>query len=50
MHYRVVEPSHGAAAKVLNDVRAWLASDHEMRRERKRLVKVCCAPTPRSTS
>ncbi|HEU4594826.1 MAG TPA: metalloregulator ArsR/SmtB family transcription factor [Pyrinomonadaceae bacterium] len=46
MHYRVVGPSHEDAAKVLEDVRAWLARDPEMRRERKKLVKVCCAPDP----
>jgi ArsR family transcriptional regulator len=46
MHYRVVAPSHVDAARVLADVRAWLARDPEMQKERKRLVKVCCAPDP----
>jgi hypothetical protein len=46
MHYRVVKPSHEDAARVLADVRAWLARDPEMQRERRKLVKVCCAPDP----
>jgi ArsR family transcriptional regulator len=44
MHYRVIEPSEPNAAKVFGEVRAWLARDKEMRRDRERLVKVCCAP------
>ena len=44
MHYRVVEPSDAGAARVLNDVLAWLATDQEMQRDRDRLIKVCCAP------
>src|SRR5262245_12357577 len=42
MHYRILEPRDPFAASVLADVRAWLASDPEMQREHKRLVKVCC--------
>lgn len=48
MHYRIVEPPNTDAARVLGDVRAWLARDREMQRDRKRLVKVCCAPDPPS--
>ena len=44
MHYRVVDPSDAGAARVLNDVLAWLANDQEMQRDRERLIKVCCAP------
>ena len=44
MHYRVVEPAHADAARVLGDVRGWLARDPEMQKDRKRLVKVCCGP------
>ena len=44
MHYRVVEPAHEDAARVLGDVRRWLARDPEMQKDRKRLVKVCCGP------
>ena len=44
MHYRIVEPPDGDAARVLKDTLAWLANDREMQRDRERLVKVCCAP------
>jgi ArsR family transcriptional regulator len=44
MHYRIVEPSDPNAARVFNEVRAWLAEDGEMRRDREKLMKVCCAP------
>ena len=43
IHYRVVEPPDEDAARILKDVSAWLANDREMRRDRERLVKVCCA-------
>lgn len=46
MHYRIVEPPDADAAQVLRDVRGWLSRDPEMQRDRKRLVKVCCAPDP----
>jgi ArsR family transcriptional regulator len=46
MHYKVVEPADRHAARVFGEVRAWLAEDPEMRRDRERLVKVCCAPQP----
>jgi ArsR family transcriptional regulator len=44
MHYRVVEPPDSHAARVFNEVRAWLREDAELKRDRERLVKVCCAP------
>jgi ArsR family transcriptional regulator len=44
MHYRVIEPSDPQAARVLDDVMAWLSEDREMQRDRERLLKVCCAP------
>ena len=43
-HYRVVEPKHPHAGRVFREVRAWLAQDKQMQRDRGRLVKVCCAP------
>ncbi len=46
MHYRVVEPADERAARVLRETRAWLAEDQEMRRDRERLVKICCSPRP----
>ena len=44
MHYRIVAPADPHAAGLLSDLQAWLAQDREMQRDRKRLVKVCCAP------
>ncbi len=44
VHYRVVAPPDPHAACVFNEVLAWLAEDGEMRRDRERLVNVCCAP------
>jgi ArsR family transcriptional regulator len=46
MHYRVVEPKDEHAARIFREVRAWLKEDATMRRDRERLVKVCCAPQP----
>lgn len=43
MHYRVSTPKDENAAKVLMDVRDWLAKDPGMQDDRKRLHKVCCA-------
>src|SRR4051812_33144266 len=44
MHYRINTPADSHAAGVLSNVRAWLAQDKEMQRDRSRLMKVCCAP------
>jgi hypothetical protein len=43
MHYRLVEPPDAYAATFLADLRAWLAQDKAMQRDRKRLVTVCCS-------
>src|SRR2546422_11345864 len=44
MHYRIVEPADSHAARIFNEVCAWLREEPEMRRDRERLVKVCCSP------
>jgi ArsR family transcriptional regulator len=44
MHYRLVSPIDSDAATILEDIKKWLAKDQEMQADRKRLVKVCCAP------
>ncbi|HJT25979.1 MAG TPA: metalloregulator ArsR/SmtB family transcription factor [Pyrinomonadaceae bacterium] len=44
MHYRIATPQDENAAKVLTDIRAWLANDSAMQQDRKRLDKICCAP------
>ncbi|MGA9993831.1 MAG: metalloregulator ArsR/SmtB family transcription factor [Pyrinomonadaceae bacterium] len=46
MHYRLAEPPDEHAASVFREVRAWLAQDTEMQRDRTRLQRVCCAPQP----
>jgi hypothetical protein len=43
MHYRIVPPSDEHAARILQEVREYLAADREMQQDRARLVKVCCA-------
>src|SRR5262245_49887895 len=43
MHYRIVPPSDEHAARILQDVREYLAADREMQQDRARLIKVCCA-------
>lgn len=44
MHYKAVEPQDPHAARILKEVRAWLADDPEMQRDRLQLTKVCCGP------
>jgi len=46
MHYRVVAPSDPHAERILRDVCSWLKDDKEMQRDRARLMKVCCMPSP----
>jgi len=46
MHYRISPPPDPHAEHVLKEVMAWLRDDKEMRRDRSRLVKVCCMPSP----
>ena len=43
MHYRIKEPKTEDAARIWRDVRIYLSNDKEMQKDRKRLVKVCCA-------
>ena len=44
MHYRITAPRDGTAAGIFEDLRQWLANDPSMRRDRKRLTKICCSP------
>lgn len=44
VHYRISTPKDENAAKVLTEVREWLANDPVMQQDRKRLDKICCAP------
>lgn len=44
MHYRIATPRDESAARVLQEVRAWLAKDTSMQQDLKRLDRICCAP------
>jgi ArsR family transcriptional regulator len=44
MHYRIVEPPDPRAANIFREVRASLANDADMKRDRARLAQICCAP------
>ena len=44
MHYRIVEPPDPRAANIFREVRASLANDAGMKRDRARLAQICCAP------
>src|SRR5215467_15360523 len=44
MHYRIAKPRDENAAKALQDIRDWLATDVRLQQDRTRLVKICCAP------
>ena len=46
IQYSVADPPYSNAARVLREVRSWLAEDPEMRSDRERLARVCCAPQP----
>lgn len=44
MHYRIVMPPHIGAAQILRQTLDWLSEDKQMRADRARLTKACCAP------
>jgi ArsR family transcriptional regulator len=44
MHYRIVVPENSQVANVLRSTLEWCAQQPEMKRDRQRLVKACCAP------
>lgn len=44
MHYRIVTPTDGASAAVLETVLASLGRDKRMQLDRARLDRACCAP------
>ena len=43
-HYRISQPENERAAKVLREILEWLKEDEEMQRDRKQMMKMCCAP------
>ena len=44
MHYRIVVPADANVANVLRSTLEWCAREPEMKRDRERLSKACCAP------
>lgn len=44
IHYRVAEPPDPQAASIFREMQAWLRNDPEMKSDRARLEKICCAP------
>ena len=46
MHYRITEPNNVQLAEVLAKIREMIKEDKQMQTDRKKLLKVCCAPTP----
>jgi len=44
MHYRIVAPADGGAARILRETLASLREDKEMRADLDLLKKACCAP------
>ena len=44
MHYRVNVPSDPHVSKVLRSTMEWCATQPDMKRDRQRLTKACCAP------
>ena len=45
MHYRIVVPPHGGAARILRQTLDWLQDEKQMQADRSRLTKACCSPT-----
>lgn len=44
MHYRMVEPAHSGAARLLRETLAVLPEEKEMQSDAARLGKLCCTP------
>lgn len=44
MHYSIAVPEDERAARIFREVLNWLAQDAQMKRDRERLQRVCCAP------
>jgi len=44
MHYRIVTPAEAHVAQVLRSTLKWCSEQPDMKRDRQRLTKACCAP------
>lgn len=40
-HYKILTPADSTVARILSEVRNWIAQDKEMQQDHKRLVKLC---------
>ena len=45
MHYRIKKPADAKARELLTNTLDLVGSEPEMKKDRKRLASVCCAPT-----
>lgn len=43
-HYRIVKPADAQAARVFEEIMDWIKTDAEMQRDKKQMMKMCCAP------
>jgi len=46
MHYAIKPPADAAAQNILRNTLEMIATEPEMRRDRQRLIRVCCPPAP----
>jgi ArsR family transcriptional regulator len=44
IYYRLIQPKDEAARRVLSEIEAWMATDEQMQKDRKRLTQICCTP------
>jgi len=44
MHYRIVRPADAHVADILHSTLQWCLEQSDMKRDRQRLTKACCAP------
>ena len=46
MHYRIVEPADPDGAKLLRQIQESISNDEMMKKERSKLVQICCGIMP----
>src|SRR6185369_11644336 len=46
MHYRIVEPADPSGARLLRQIRESVSNDEMLKKERSRLVQICCGKIP----
>lgn len=45
MHYSIAQPKDESLRRVLDDTLRWMEDEPTMKRDKSRLVRVCCAPS-----